>query len=95
MNTVHTRPTQAEQILDALKSGRRLTALDALKEFGCMRLGARVFELKESGADIRDERVKTSTGKNVTCYFLPRDSDQSDTSDQSEPSNQSHHTEPR
>lgn len=89
MNTVHTRPTQAEQILDALKQGRRLTALDALKEFGCMRLGARVNELKNEGLVIEVERVKTSAGKSVASYYLaaiPEPESQS---------NQSHHTEPR
>lgn len=91
----HTMPTQAEQILAALKQGRKITALDALNEFGCMRLGARVLELKDKGHDIRDEWVKTGKGKQVKRYFIDRESDQSDMSDQSEPTTQTHHTQPR
>lgn len=86
MNAAHTNPTQAEQILDALKRGRRLTALDALKEFGCMRLGARVLELKQEGYVIEGERVKTSTGKNVKRYYLAAIPEPE--------TNQSHHTLP-
>lgn len=66
----HTMPTQAEQILAALKQGRKITALDALNEFGCMRLGARVLELKDEGYVIEGERFKTPSGKNVKRYFL-------------------------
>lgn len=66
----HTMPTQAEQILDALKQGRKITALDALNEFGCMRLGARVLELKREGYVIESERFKTPSGKNVVRYHL-------------------------
>jgi hypothetical protein len=38
---------QREKILDYLVKGGRLTALKAQEKFGCMRLGARIFELKD------------------------------------------------
>jgi hypothetical protein len=41
--------TQAQEILKALQCGRRLTPLDALNDFGCFRLGARIHELKGMG----------------------------------------------
>lgn len=85
MKTANTHPAQADQILEALQKGRRITALDALEQFQCMRLGARIFELKQNGADIRDERVRTSTGKSVKRYFLAAEVDES---------NQPHHQVP-
>jgi hypothetical protein len=71
MNATHTQPTQAEKILADLQSGRRLTALDALRDFGCMRLGARILEIKAQGITIEDEWVRTETGKHVKRYFIP------------------------
>ena len=46
------RPTQAGRILDHLRAGNRLTALEALDAFGCFRLAARIHELRLSGAII-------------------------------------------
>ena len=40
------------KILQALKAGRRLTPMDALNEFGCYRLAARVYQLREDGWNI-------------------------------------------
>lgn len=44
--------TQTEKILAHLMSGRPLTPPIALKEYGCLRLGARIFELKCKGYPI-------------------------------------------
>ena len=41
--------TQNEQVLAWLKQGKTLTPLDALDHFGCFRLSARIYELKELG----------------------------------------------
>lgn len=45
--------TQSERILRHLNDYGSITALDALKEYGCMRLGARIWDLKREGYDIR------------------------------------------
>ena len=45
--------SQADAILDALQQGRNLTHLDALREFGCARLAARVEELRRLGHPIQ------------------------------------------
>ena len=50
--------SQEKRILAFLKSGRPLTPLQALKKFGCMRLGARVWNLKQDGEPIESELVK-------------------------------------
>jgi len=62
--------TQAEQILKALKKGRKLTPLDALAEFSCFRLGARIFDLKERGYNIVTKMVESSNGKRFAQYRL-------------------------
>lgn len=40
---------QTEKILAYMKGGGTLTQLEALDLFGCMRLGARVLDLKKRG----------------------------------------------
>ena len=44
---------QTATILDHLLSGKKLTPIDALNEFGCFRLAARIGELRERGHDIK------------------------------------------
>lgn len=56
--------TQNAQIKAYLQSGKSLTALDALHQFGCFRLGARIHNLKSEGMNIESKMVeKTSGGK--------------------------------
>lgn len=44
--------TQNSAILAALKSGRSIIPLDALSEFGCLRLAARICDLRSAGHPI-------------------------------------------
>ena len=62
--------TQNSKILRALKRGRRLTAIDALKQFGCFRLASRIYDLRCDGYSIETRTVETKTGKHVTEYSL-------------------------
>lgn len=48
---------QTEQILDYMKSYGGITPMDALKDIGCMRLAARIADLKREGHRIRSEKV--------------------------------------
>ena len=59
--------TQNQIILSYLQKGKSLTAMDALKLFGCFRLAARVSDLKEMGEKIVSSRkhVKNHLGKDV------------------------------
>ena len=52
-----TNKTQNEIILESLKSGDGLTALDAQSRFGIMRLAARINDLKHDGHKIISRRV--------------------------------------
>lgn len=45
--------TQNEKILDWLKMHRTLTQAEAVRLFGCYRLSARIYEIREQGFDIR------------------------------------------
>jgi len=62
--------TQAQQILAHLKTGRSITPLDALHDFQCFRLGARVYDLKQDGHNIVSELVEVAPGKRVASYTL-------------------------
>lgn len=53
--------TQCERILRHLQDYGSITQAEAVTEYGCYRLGARIFDLKAQGVPIRSERV---TGKN-------------------------------
>ena len=64
--------TQEEQILKALQRGRKITALDALSEWNCFRLGARCYDLRQKGYNIITETVRTSSGKNIARYSLAK-----------------------
>lgn len=44
--------TQCEKILDYMRSNGSTTPLDALMEFGCMRLASRINDLKRQGIGI-------------------------------------------
>jgi Helix-turn-helix domain len=62
--------TQKQAILRALKRGP-ITPMEALRWFGCFRLGARIYELKQDGHDIRADRVTDkSSGKTFASYSL-------------------------
>lgn len=43
--------TQTEKIKRHLETYGSITPMDAIMDYGIMRLGARIFELKESGVD--------------------------------------------
>lgn len=63
--------TQAEKILEHLKSGQTITPLEALRKYGCLRLGARVWDLKQKGTAIDMRIIKTESGAHVAEYSLP------------------------
>jgi hypothetical protein len=44
--------TQKQLILRYMQEGREISPLDALREFGCFRLGARIHELRRDGWDV-------------------------------------------
>jgi hypothetical protein len=64
------RITQEEQILAHLKSGKRITPMEALNLYKCFRLGGRIYDLKKRGFIINKEMVETSGGARVAQYSM-------------------------
>ena len=62
--------TQCHQILAYLKTGQRLTSLDALNLFGCMRLASRINDLKNLKIPVCRDLIRTKSGKRVAEYYL-------------------------
>lgn len=58
--------TQCERILRHLKEFGTITPIEALSEYGCMRLAARIADLKSRGFNI-----KTAKGKGENRYGEP------------------------
>lgn len=54
--------TQCEKILAYIQENGSITPLDALREFGCMRLASRVNDLKRAGYVIISE-METNQNK--------------------------------
>ena len=57
-------------LLAQLKKKRRITSLDAFKEADCMRLSARVYDLRCMGYNIHTENVHLNSSKVIGRYFL-------------------------
>lgn len=53
--------TQLNRILAHLQEHETITPLEALSEYGCYRLGARIADLRNQGYDIE---TKITSGKN-------------------------------
>ena len=64
--------TQLAHLFAWLSVGRAITALQALEEFGCARLAARIHNLRSQGYGIADEFIETNNGKRVKQYWLDR-----------------------
>jgi|11_taG_2_1085331.scaffolds.fasta_scaffold03773_16 hypothetical protein len=61
--------TQNEQILNHLKNGKSITPLEALQEYGCFRLSARIYNLRLDGYNIITNNI-TENGKTFAEYTL-------------------------
>lgn len=61
--------TQEEKILSWLQRGKKITALDALNRFKCLRLSARIRNLRKQKYKIKTELVEKN-GKWVAEYSL-------------------------
>ena len=64
--------SQEDMTLEALQKGE-LTAIDALKKFGCFRLAARIYRLRQSGHKIEKRMQRLNNGKNIAVYTLKQE----------------------
>jgi hypothetical protein len=61
--------TQKERIIRHLKDKGSITSLEAMREYGIMRLTSRVCELKDQGHNIRSEFVSSKNRYNESVSF--------------------------
>lgn len=64
------KEAQNKAILKHLKNGFTITPLEAVKGFGCLRLAARISNLRALGHDIKTEMVVVGKNKRVARYSL-------------------------
>ena len=61
--------SQKLMILQHLKKFGRITQREAYSNYGCFRLGARIWELKQEGKNINRRTVRSGR-KNFAEYYL-------------------------
>ena len=66
--TTHTK-NQTSRILRWLKAGNSISPMSALTRFKCMRLAARIEELRDAGVRI-NSRMMHRNGRRFACYSL-------------------------
>ena len=55
-----------------LLNGYTITQLEALNQFGCFRLAARIADLRDKGLNVVTDMVTLDNGKRVARYFVKR-----------------------
>lgn len=62
--------SQCAKIRAWLEEGRSITSWQAIIMFGCTRLSARVWDLRDQGLDVKVRKKITESGSYVAEYFL-------------------------
>lgn len=62
--------TQIQQIQNHLISGKTITTYESFIFFGCTRLAAAIYILKQRGLCIEKEMIKKENGVRYAKYFL-------------------------
>lgn len=79
MSTDYSKASQKQMILRYMREEGSITPLDAIREFGCLRLGARIWDLKnQDGVPIKSEMEthKNRYGKSVQYARYSLESEQ-------------------
>lgn len=63
--------SQTNRIKEHLLAGNKITALDALHLYGCLRLSGRIHDLRSQGLPIKTDMVEIN-GKRIAKYTLER-----------------------
>jgi hypothetical protein len=62
--------SQTKEILSHLERVGSITAIEALNEYGCFRLAARIKDLRDAGHNIYTDNVDLPNGKTIAKYTL-------------------------
>ena len=65
----HKKDSQISLVLQHLQTHKDITPLEALRRYGCYRLGAVIFELKAEGYKISTHKEKTEKANGKTGWF--------------------------
>ena len=73
----HSRPTQAQRLLDYMERFGSITQFEALRDLGVMRLASRISELRKNGHEITGEMVNVENRFGEFCqvkrYSIEKD----------------------
>jgi hypothetical protein len=61
--------TQNKEILAHLKEHKTIDSIQALNEYGCFRLGARIYDLKQDGFIIQTRMVTNKQNKKSFAQY--------------------------
>jgi hypothetical protein len=64
--------TQNAQILRHMQIIGEITPLDALHYCGCLRLAARIYEIRSTGVEVQDRWVTSDDGKRYKAYSVKK-----------------------
>lgn len=67
----HTQSYKSK-ILAHLKTGAKITPMEALKFWGCFSLSQRISELRQAGIPIQSKLIKNNNGKRHAIYWLDK-----------------------
>ena len=65
--------TQTHAVLGVLLAGQRITPIDALSRFGCFRLGARIYDLRQEGYQIERDMIEVSEDTRIAAYWMTQE----------------------
>ena len=64
--------SQCKAILAHLREGKTITAIEALRLFGCFRLTSRIHDLTKRGVAIKRRYITADSGKRVMEYKIDK-----------------------
>jgi len=66
--------TQTDAIINWMETHGTIDPLTALRELGCFRLGARIWDIRNAGIPVTGEiRTNPTTGKKYKVYWLEKE----------------------
>jgi len=65
----NSKPTQAQRVLEYIKTFGSITQLEALRDLGVMRLASRISELKKDNYPIKSEVEMVKNRFDESCYI--------------------------
>lgn len=63
------RHSQNARILAYMNQGRSITGLLALRLYGCFRLAARIWDIRQQGINVKQRLIQIN-GKRVSVYWI-------------------------